>query len=85
MKKESPNGMVLMRLVDRYKAMLEDIARYKLRAASLGGSAGDKERLRSELARKSREAEELERQINELRTKILAKEEEIKRLGGPNG
>jgi hypothetical protein len=75
----------LVKLVDCYKAMLDEIAHYKLRAASITASAGGKDKLKSQLARKSREAEELEREINELRGKILAKEGEIRKLGGSDG
>jgi hypothetical protein len=73
----------LMELVDRYKAMLQDIAGYKMRAASLGGSAAARMRMQEQLDVKSREAEELEREIDELRARILAREGEIRRLGKP--
>ena len=73
----------LIKLVDRYKAMLEDIAHYKLRAAALGGSPAARKRAREELNKKSREAEGLEKEIDELRAKILAKEGEIRELGKP--
>jgi len=87
MEEPLPKDADLMILVDRYKVMLEDIAGYKLRAAALGGSAAAKKRMREELERRSLEAEELEREIDELRVKILSKEAEIRRLGkgGPSG
>ena len=81
MDRPRPEDADLMKLVDRYKAMLEEIAGYKLRAAALGGSAAAKTRMREELERRSREADELEREIDELRAKILSKEAEIRRLG----
>jgi hypothetical protein len=79
--KQFPQAADLMKMVDRYKAMLDDIAGYKLRAASLGGSTAARKRMQEELNVKSREAEGLEREIDELRAKILAKEGEIRRLG----
>jgi hypothetical protein len=83
MERPLPGDTDLIKLVDRYKAMLDDIARYKLRAASLGGSPAARKRMREELSERSKEAEELEREIDELRAKILAKEGEIGRLGKP--
>ncbi|MDD3718819.1 MAG: hypothetical protein PHP28_09180 [Actinomycetota bacterium] len=83
MEKPHPEDADLMKLVDRYKAMLEDIAGYKLRAAALGGTPTAGKRMNEELSRKSREAEELEREIEELRAKILAREGDIRRLGKP--
>jgi Helix-turn-helix domain len=80
-----PEEADLVKLVDRYKAMLDEISHYKMRAATLSASTGGKEKLKSELARKSEEAEELEREINRLRGKILAKEGEIRKLGRPSG
>ena len=81
--KEPAGRTDLMRLVDRYRAMLEDIAGYKIRAASLGGSAAARKRMQEQLDIKSGEAEELEREIEELRAKILTREGEIRRLGKP--
>jgi hypothetical protein len=83
MEKPLPEDADLIKLVDRYKAMLDDIAHYKLRAAALGGSPAARKRAREELSERSMEAEELEREIDDLRMKILAKEGEIHRLGKP--
>lgn len=80
---EAPRGEAdLIRMVDRYRAMLDEIARCKLRAASLGGSPAARI-ARSDLERRTREAEELEREIDELRAKILAKEAQIRKIGPP--
>mgnify|MGYP005848077243 CR=1 FL=1 len=79
---EARKGADLVGLVDRYRAMLDEIARYKLRAASLGGSPAARG-VRSDLEKRTREAEELEREINALRAKIMAKEDQIRRLGPP--
>ncbi len=83
MERSLPEDADLIKLVDRYKAMLDEIAHYKLRAAALGGSPAAVKRMRDELSEKSREAEEMELEIDELRAKILAKEGEIRRLGKP--
>ncbi|MBN2025225.1 MAG: hypothetical protein JW854_00480 [Actinobacteria bacterium] len=71
----------LLKLVDRYKAMLDDIARYKMRGAALGGSPAARRKMKHELDTKTREAEELEREIDELRARIMAREAEIRKLG----
>lgn len=71
----------LLKLVDRYKAMLDDIAGYKMRGAALGGSPAAGRKMRQELDRRTKEAEELEREIDGLRARILAREAEIRRLG----
>jgi chromosome segregation ATPase len=83
MEKPSPQDTDLIKLVDRYKAMLEDIAHCKLRAAALGGSTTARKKMKQELDVKSREAEELEREIDELRARIVSRESEIRRLGKP--
>ncbi len=83
MEEKLPGDADLLKMVDRYKAMLEDIAHYKLRAAALGGSPVARRRAREKLGEKSREAEELERKIDELRAMIMARESEIRRLGKP--
>ena len=83
MDKQTPQDRDLLKLVDRYKAILEDIAQYKMRAAALGGSSAARKRMREELDSKSREAVELEREIDELRARIMSSEAEIGRLGKP--
>jgi len=83
MEKSLPEDADLIKLVDRYKAMLDDITRYKQRAAALGASPAARKRAREELSERSMEAEELEREIDELRAKILAREGEIRELGKP--
>jgi hypothetical protein len=72
----------LMELVDRYKALLDEIAHYKMRAAILGGGASKRQELKGELDRKSKEIEEMERELVELRGRIHSKELEIKKLQG---
>jgi len=83
MEKQEPQERDLPELVDRYKAILEDISRYKMRAAALGGSSAARKRVRDELERKSRKAVELELEIDELRARILSREAEIRKLGKP--
>lgn len=53
-----------------------------MRAAALGGSSAARKGV-NQLDRKSQEAVELEREIDELRAGILSSEAEIRRLGGP--
>lgn len=81
MEKPPPQETDLMKLVDRYKAMLDDIAHCKMRGAALGGSPAARRKMKHELDAKAREAEELEREIDELRARIMAKEAEIRKLG----
>lgn len=69
----------LMRLVDRYRDALEDIRRMRLRGASLGGSAAAL-RKGGEPARGSEELEEMDREIKELRARIIDKQTEISGL-----
>lgn len=77
---EKPRGEGdLLKLVDRYRAMLDEIARCKLRAASLGGAAS--RGIESDLEKKTRETEELQKEIERLRGKIIAKESQIRKLG----
>ncbi len=70
----------LMELVDRYRALLEEIAHFKIKGAALMSSSDKRRELEGEPDDKARETRELEREINELRGKILAKEAEIRRL-----
>ncbi len=77
---ESGERPDLLRLVDEYRSLLEEIKRCKLSGAQLGGEAGRMREAAGEAPEGGRRLEEVERRIIELRELIYGKRAAIEDL-----
>lgn len=72
----------LLRMVDEYRSILEEIGRLKMRGAGLGSEARRRREGPGEAGDEPEGIEGLEREIAELRERIAARQREIEGLGG---